>query len=423
MRITSLILPSLLLAACAPGLDKGQEEAEPIDGKFDSFFSPTEHGDLTWFVANQSELNEDDRFHSWTFELTDAADVELLTETGEKNLDTVMYLYHRADSSQSWGSYLVKNDDDGDLLTSRISESLEAGQYRVLVKGFKIAMTGRFEVVASCDGPGCVFPNNSCHPDQVEELPDTTDFTQGCAEALPRVYDSELFISDFHAITVAEKCQLDDLDRRAVDYFISYWDFVAGWDTFDPDPVNNPEILTVDTMFLDGFQGTGGTVISVDTETFDEDTITFVFDNAGDLVMAYQHNQSPDVMWFCGGASEPALPAPSEDCVLAYMEGMIHDDEVLGDEDFIRVDEAEDRDLPVRLAVEAYAEEHGLADGDEVSYDAEIWLPNIAFGVGGRVAVDGAGQSAVYEAVEGFLDNWILTVNRGNGTEFVCERF
>ena len=81
---------------------KGDEENAPIDGKADSFFNPTEHGDLTFGVPAQGTFTDDEHFHAWTFTLTGDADVTLSSPNVTPNLDTVVYLsgQRRFNSSQ-----------------------------------------------------------------------------------------------------------------------------------------------------------------------------------------------------------------------------------------------------------------------------------------------------------------------------------
>lgn len=77
----------------APTEGKGGEDNEPVDGKADSFFNPTDHGDLTFGVPAQATFTDDEQFHAWTFSLSAAADVSLSSPNVTSNLDTVMYLY------------------------------------------------------------------------------------------------------------------------------------------------------------------------------------------------------------------------------------------------------------------------------------------------------------------------------------------
>jgi hypothetical protein len=153
-RTTVIIGAAAVLTACAVPVDKGSESEVPVDGKADSFAQPIDHGTLAFSGLNNASLGEGQRFHSWTFTLSDAANVTLETR-GEVEIDTVMYLYRR--SASGWGSYIARNDDHADSLFSRLGKDLTAGDYRVIVKGFNRDVEGPFSVVGACEGDGCPF--------------------------------------------------------------------------------------------------------------------------------------------------------------------------------------------------------------------------------------------------------------------------
>ncbi|MDX1746776.1 MAG: hypothetical protein R3324_12620, partial [Halobacteriales archaeon] len=93
-KLCFILLIANLSIACGSGDasdNKGSEEAPLTDGKTDSFFQPTEHGDASFTIANRATITEDQSFHAWTFELTGEATIELKTEISTRNLDTVMY--------------------------------------------------------------------------------------------------------------------------------------------------------------------------------------------------------------------------------------------------------------------------------------------------------------------------------------------
>lgn len=149
-----------LLSACG-GDDastvagKGEAGPEPqLDNKADSFFQPTVYGTVEFGTAAKATLGEDARFHAFDFELTGDAVVSLKTESDHSKRDTVLYLY-RANEEGTWGRYLAKNDDDGRGLLSSIEQSLDAGQYRAIVKGYAADETGDFSLTIDCDGAGC----------------------------------------------------------------------------------------------------------------------------------------------------------------------------------------------------------------------------------------------------------------------------
>lgn len=147
---------ALCTAACTDD-GKGPEEELPLDGsKDDSFRKPTPHGFLELGQSATSALSDTERYHTWVFELSDSATVDIATSyalLGQRRTDTVLYLY-REDWS-GWGSYIARNDDYGSTTYSKLHRELEPGRYRVLVKGHAEATRGKFKVSASCNGPGC----------------------------------------------------------------------------------------------------------------------------------------------------------------------------------------------------------------------------------------------------------------------------
>lgn len=161
-RLPSLAVPFLFafgssLAACAGESSKGPESGVPSDGKFDSFARPTDHGELSFGGTVQIEITEEARFHSFTFALDGAAAVQIQTLRGlekKKAVDTVLYLYRKRPDG-SYGPYIAKNDDNGDSQLSLLVETLEAGEYRFLVKGYDDADQGRVGVGLACTGAGC----------------------------------------------------------------------------------------------------------------------------------------------------------------------------------------------------------------------------------------------------------------------------
>jgi len=150
----------LALVGCAGSpLDAEKPPAEedvPVDGAFDSFRSPIDHGALMFGRPERSELTAAQGFHAWTFELTGPASVTVLTQRAtprSREVDTVLYLYR--ESATGWGRALTSNDDSMGTLFSAISRDLTAGRYRVLVKGYVRATRGGFGVLADCTGVGC----------------------------------------------------------------------------------------------------------------------------------------------------------------------------------------------------------------------------------------------------------------------------
>ncbi|HUQ07090.1 MAG TPA: hypothetical protein VM261_31580 [Kofleriaceae bacterium] len=172
MRIR--ILPALLLlslapAACLDSDGKGAED-DPFDdidvAKDDSFQRPTEHGALAYDVPGTASLSSRAKFHAWEFDVllpgqTPTA-IALGPQTGGgAEVDTVVYLYKRQANGR-WGSYIAKNDDANGSLWSYLSRALDAGHYRVIVKGYSERTYGKFGVTLSCDRYACSQPVNAC---------------------------------------------------------------------------------------------------------------------------------------------------------------------------------------------------------------------------------------------------------------------
>jgi hypothetical protein len=149
---------------CAVGCvadDKGPEEELLEEGKADSHRKPTDHGTIVFGVPAISALTADERYHAWTFELSDDARVDLTTSyavRGQRRTDTVLYLYKEGPTG--WGSYIARNDDYGSTTYSQLVKNLGAGRYRALVKGHSATTLGKFKLTVGCDGAGCA--STSC---------------------------------------------------------------------------------------------------------------------------------------------------------------------------------------------------------------------------------------------------------------------
>lgn len=171
----ALALPCLfaVLAATSACLDtdaKGPEEDELGDAddltKDDSFQRPTEHGALAYDVPANAALSRTARFHAWEFDVLLPGQTPTSIALGPQTasgatVDTVVYLYkQRADGR--WGSYIAKNDDANGSLWSALSRSLDAGRYRIIVKGYTATTYGRFAVNLGCDRYACSQPVQAC---------------------------------------------------------------------------------------------------------------------------------------------------------------------------------------------------------------------------------------------------------------------
>jgi hypothetical protein len=155
MRIAFALAIAVSTTACVTD-DKGAEEEIPEEGKDDSFYRPTDHGPIAWDVPGFAELTAEQHHHTWTFELSGDAEVDLTTSyalLGQRRVDTVLYLYRW--NGTSWGPYIARNDDYGNTIYSQLVKQLGAGKYRALVKGYLATTKGKFKLTAGCDGPGC----------------------------------------------------------------------------------------------------------------------------------------------------------------------------------------------------------------------------------------------------------------------------
>ena len=309
-------LPLALLAVClitscsdeAPS-DKGSEESPLTDGKEDSFFRPTEHGTLQFGIPNRASFTDDEQFHAWTFSLSDEATLSLRTDISD-NLDTVMYLYHRDDPADSWGRFEKKNDDHEENLWSQIDVQGRPGEYRVLVKGFKLAVRGGFSVVGSCDGPGCSSSGDMCESGEFGDMPRTTRYTDSCTSRITEVLASPVESENSGSVRASEHCTTSGIVRTSLEQYVGFWEDVVG--------------ISIDDIFFDTIEETDfefdvqargeGHVVFVNAGG-DEDGVEFIYDKEGNLLSAFQHNQSPTVEFFCAQAGdEPEADTPFAEC-------------------------------------------------------------------------------------------------------------
>lgn len=425
-RRALLAAGALILAAGCVGEEpaaKGTEEGSPEDGKLDSFAAPTEHGQLRFGVPSDAVFAEGEAFHAWTFSVTDAADVELTTLLGTANVDTVMYLYGPRGEDGSWGRYSARNDDaDGTTLASRIVAQLGAGEYKVLVKPHKMMIRGSFQVLASCAGPGCEAGDVACDPEADVPLPASSSFTAACARRIRAVVDAGVTSSSTYGIAPERRCTVAELEGLSVAYYQAYWDDLMGWEDFVSDSDEEVE-LEVEVYSLDG-RLSGGTLVGVDIGG-DETAMDFLYDLDGELVMLYQHNQSPDMRWFCGGEGEPEVDEPGDTCLATYLRGMLHaEDAVTGEEHRGTIAElSESLGGLTAVALHTYAESRGLEPTAAVQVELLSW-ESADWGRGGQVRVSSEGQpTMVYDTIgeEGYSLYVATETNEATGdVRFVC---
>lgn len=307
LRVALLLALSSSTVACVAD-EKGTEDDPLVEGKADSFYSPTPHGQLVFDAPNRAKITAAEKFHAWTFMLRGDAKLSIKTEVST-NLDTVMYLYRRDVGSTgmfgSFGSYILKNDDHDGQIWSQLDFDGTEGEYRVIVKAFKTAQIGAFSLIGSCDGAGCPDAG-TCVADQFDPLPDSNAmWSATCANDLLDAFTTRSGSSGTVSVAETESCTLDGLGKQSVDLFRAYWDDVQGWNDFKG---GEPDIdLDVETTKHGAF-----TEVHVDAPG-DEDAITFTYGAAGQLLALYQDNQSPDVRTYCDGTG--TIAAPDETCV------------------------------------------------------------------------------------------------------------
>lgn len=164
--VLALLTP--LALGCSPA-GKGAESnpLAEIGSKADSFFNPTDLGQLQFFHGNAGGFAEDRQFLAYQFELTADSVLELEVQADDGETDTVMYLY-RQRANGDWGSYVAKDDDGGFDLLSKIDASFGPGQYKLIVKAFEHGTVAPFYVEASCTGSGCPAITPAACDDTVE---------------------------------------------------------------------------------------------------------------------------------------------------------------------------------------------------------------------------------------------------------------
>lgn len=409
LRALSLLAAACFVPACVATSDpdKGAEDDLP-DGKDDSFGSPSNHGELRFAGANQAAFTDAEGFHAWTFRMAGAGKVDLSTELGAPNLDTVIYLYKKG-STGRWGQALHRNDDaSSTTAASRLKVDLVSGEYRLLVKAYKRTQRGAFAVRAACTGAGCPSAAPACGP--AATLPADTGYGGSCGSKLAAIYEfGAVDVSAETETSVADRCNLGELERKAVDYYKAYWDEVS--------PLDEDAGLTVTTRVLGGTGSGGGSVIDV-SDGGDESAMSFVFDSAGKLVVLYQDNQSPDVRFSCRTSGARIELPLVEDCVGALVHSIPHGD---GTEEDVRLT-ASTGNLPLGLGGEVrgpmrrYAASRAVAATTQVSAVGARWTDPAD--PAARLTITAAGKPATsYLATSGLI---VLEAPAGAAATLVC---
>ena len=412
------LLCAISLFHCVGDSSVKGEEDDPFDDyeeKEDSFFNPTQHGTLVFGLPTSAEIDDDHLFHAWDFTLVALAQVDLQVILVTPNLDTVMYLYRKDPESGNWGRYIARNDDAEGTVASRLTETLEAGDYRVLVKGFKRTLRGRFQLQAECSGAGC--ERGECDVEDYASLPDPV--ADSCGDMLTSAYNGTVSGQASTYVTLAERCSLPETARIGVELYYSYWDDIVGWEDafggYDDEPVH------LDVSWTD--LSNGSSHVSVDAGG-DEAAMDFLINSDGYLVAFYQHNQSPDFGLFCENGEHYA----DEECGFLYLDSMLHheDDETRGSEADVSAETA--RDVLSRvpfLAYEEYLRSLELPADTAVVVQFTTWDNPEGWGwdEAGRVTVQAEGQPAHHYEIAGTSSSqWIFTVKKGDEpTAFDCR--
>ncbi len=397
----------------AAGTDEKGVEEQAIDdlGKADSFFKPTEHGQVNFNLANQAALVDEALFHAWEFTLSEGAQVVLTTQTSG-NLDTVMYLYRRDPGQSSWGRFHKKNDDHDGKLSSQIKLDGDAAEYRVVVKGHKKAMRGPFTLEAQCDGAGCPDPNagGTCDAEVFADFPGSV--AGACGAEVHAVFNQPISFQSGNTVPVSERCSLGPLGALGVEYYIAYWDGIFGFSDFvgdEEDPLMNVEVSSY---------GDKGTVVGVDIGA-DEDFVAFVFNAQDELVMLFHDEQSPTLEFFCDDAQTDKV---DEDCAARTIYNMARraDQEKLSEGQTSGATAADDLDELMAFGVATFVTELGLGDNDAIDFQAARWEDRFD-GDGARLTLGANGTTITYTMANDFGTAVILFVEEGAGVTYVCQ--
>lgn len=415
-RLSLLLLLTLgaPLAACGNTDAKGGEDnALAEDGKFDSWFVPTEHGEMRFVAPNDAALQDGQLFHSWTFTLSGDAEIDLHIEGGV-NLDTVMYLYRRDSSEEEWGRYARRNDDDGDLVTSRITHDATAGEYRVIVKGYKTQLRGEFRLFGECSGDGCTTSTDMCVADEYQSLPADRSWSLDCAYGITGILNGGRTYLSMTGIDFADKCNLVGLERAAADYYYEYWTGITDWDEqFDAD--GEGVYLELET-----YEFSGGVSIYV-SAGFDEDGLELFFDDEGTLLASYQHNQSPTVDYYCADDGA-GLEAPDEACFETLFQVLPREEESPRESGNADIADGEAIHPGLGAAIAAFISDAGLESDEVVEYEFVAW-ESVEGQEGLAANLVGPDDISAEYTMYGSRGEWVtLYTTDANGIVMVCER-
>jgi hypothetical protein len=403
--LATTLFCAIAIPNCAYDDGKGPEDDalgsyEDNDAKADSFRNPTEHGELLFGVPQSAALTDDSGFHSWDFELSDDALVSLETLISP-NLDTVMYLYKWNPDAMSYGRFKFKNDDaNANTVASALVKSLDAGRYRVLVKGFKRSLRGSFDVSANCEGPGCAA--SSCDITTFDGL--VASNGDSCGELFSAALATQSSGTTNTTVTLDERCSLPADVALAIESYVEYFGGLAVFeDNFNFGSPGDPVDIDVEwTLYENGTK-----LVGVDGGG-DEAAMDYLINGEGQVIAHYQHNQSPDHTLYCDGGVEFLEDG---ECFFEYVESAPHAaaDERTESATVTMATAQAQLERNSFLAVQAYVAELGLASDVDVKVEAVDWDS------AARVEVKAAGEAAhVYELAAGTTTQFLFTVKRGS---------
>lgn len=396
---------------------KGEESPLPEDAaKDDSFRAPTEHGALTFGITAQGQLTDDAHYHAWDFTLTADATITLRTEPVSDNLDTVMYLYKRDVGTTAWGRYKKRSDDFEDNIWSKFTYAGAAAEYRVLIKGYKTKLRGTFALHSECAGDGCPKAGG----DDVNSMPKGGDLNAGCVARLDTILHSSTMSGDGFSINYEkERGAITGIAQKGVDFYAEYWQDIGYWEDMDWNGEGHD--LNVGVINTED-----GGLVSVDAGG-DEDTITFVFDAASELVALYHSEQSPTISFFCAEDGSTTVEEPSEFCFGAWLNYAPHNDDdtadLNGTATVKAVSDSDELNPMVAAAVMHYANDGVVAEDTEITFHGMEWTSE-EWGKGALVTLSADGSPSItYEtASDDYGTLWVLISTDAEGTtRFICD--
>lgn len=402
----------LSLPACAgveAPQDKGSEFA-PLDGKVDSFFSPTNHGRLLFGLSNETAITEDQSFHAWEFELKGAAELSLSLSSTVPNLDTVLYLYHRLNLNDSWGPYIARNDDDGDSMLSKIEKAGVAGHYKVIAKGYKEHHRGAFSLKGECSGGGCPDQGNGGTVD----LPRATEFSDGCVYSLWESLSSSIDSENEFSIH-PEQTQGHD---PAVLLATAHYDLlISDWRDYEDDP--DDFLFDVEYQKLED----GARVIMGDGG--DESTTDYIFDAEHNLLAYFVRNQSPWFEFYCEETGD-VVAEPDEDCLSNWFRRAPQQDDDSSEGSLVWQPGAANSDLgpAMSLAVSTYQKDV-LADDQSLAINISYTTWDDGRHMRSTLVLEAQGSEIVsYTTVDAhqYGRPWVVfsSSENGDGVEMLC---